>query len=53
MKKFIIMSAALFMLAGASLSLSATTKKAPAEPVKTDVTPGCPWNDPRGCGILD
>ncbi len=53
MKKLILTSAALLMLAGSTLSVSAATKKAPSQPTKTDVVPGCPYNDPKGCGIFD
>ncbi len=52
MKTSVITFAALLMLAGATLSANATTKK--SSPTSTDSVPvaSCPPSDPNGCGIL-
>ncbi len=66
MKKFIYTATTLLVLAGSTASavtvpstrISAKTKTQPTDPTQPgpgtgSIPPTCPYNDPKGCGILD
>ena len=63
MKKLIFTAAALLVLAGSSAStitlngtqIAGKDKPKPTQPGPdtNSIPPGCPYNDPNGCGILD
>lgn len=58
MKKFLLSTTALFILAGSTFAVStpsamAATKKPKVRPMASEIPPPtCPPNDPNGCGIF-
>jgi hypothetical protein len=57
MKKIMLAAAALFVLAGSTFAATTATPNQTAKVSKktlvSRVVPGCPPNDPNGCGIFD
>ena len=61
MKNSILTAVAFLMFAGSAFTVTAnasqtkpkTTTTQPVPPTTDSIPPGCPRNDPNGCGILD